>query len=102
MANFEDVHRKQLYAADRKIRKGEIWSIYLREPLGKVADGPNVNELITIVGFIATANGRLEPAHALDRASIAEWKKRHRDTPLSHFGLPEGLLGDGQSPSIEG
>jgi len=92
MADFYDVHQKQLNAAEGRIRVGEIWSISLREPLGDVTSKPNYDEQVTIVGFRATKDGALEPACPVDHDSIADWKKRHRDTPLESFGLPSGLL----------
>jgi hypothetical protein len=45
-----------------------------------------------VVRFRANHGGTLEPATADDRREIYEWNKRHRDTPLDWFGLPEGLV----------
>lgn len=92
MANFDDVHRRDLHAADGRLHLGEVWQIALREPLGAPTAAAPRDLFVTVVQFVAMRDGKLEPATESDRFQISEWKRRHRDTPLDWFWLPAGLL----------
>jgi hypothetical protein len=94
MARFDEIHRRELHAADGRIREGETWRIALREPLEFAALGPGTippDACVKIVQFVASGRGSLEPASMADRELIADWKRRHRDTPPEWFSLPDGL-----------
>jgi hypothetical protein len=93
MARFNDIHRSALNAAAGRLRLGELWNVELREPLQFVGpDTAPADAFVTVVSFVAARNGRLEPAGTKDREIIADWEKRHRDTPDDQFGLPGGLF----------
>lgn len=103
MASFDDVHRNELRAANGKLRLGEGWRIALREPLEFASLGPEpVDASVTVIQFVAVEGGKLKPATDADRDLLADWKKRHRETPPDWFGLPEGLLGAGQAADDSG
>lgn len=92
MADFYDVHRKALEAARGRVNLGGWWAVSLREPLTLTTPQTHV-DAINVVHFIAASDGTLRPATEQDIADIADWNRRHRLTPLSHFGLPDGLRG---------
>jgi hypothetical protein len=97
MASFDEVHRKDLHAADGRLRLGELWRIALREPLELAKLKPGAHDArVIVVQFVAMPGGKLEPATKDDRAILADWKERHLNTPPSWFGLPEGMLGPAQ------
>lgn len=96
MASFDDVHRRDLRAADGRLRLGEPWMVALREPLEFASLGPDAiaeDATVSFVCFVAEHGGRLKPASDRDRAIIADWKRRHRETPLEWFGLPDVCFG---------
>lgn len=93
MARFEDVHRAWL-TPDRGLRLGEPWNVALREPMAAVSNFPETaGPDIKVVQFIAVRTGALKPATLADRALIADWERRHRETPDDWFGLPAALRG---------
>ena len=92
MATFDEVHRKDLRAADGRLRIGEMWRVAVREPLEAVSlAGAIADARVTIVQFVATSDGKLEPATKDDHAILEDWKRRHRDTPIGRFELPAEL-----------
>lgn len=91
MADFYAVHRKQLEAADGRLRRGEAWNVALREPL-EICKEPSQHTTLKIVRFII-CDGELKPATELDLREIADWNRRHKKTPHEWFGLPSALIG---------
>lgn len=92
MADFEDIHRAALNAADGRLRVGEHWRLEIRQPLEIIKLGPGaVDGRATVVTFVAVAGGKLKPASPEDAAIVDDWKKRHRATPPDWFGLPSGI-----------
>lgn len=90
MVDFYEVHGKQLEAAKGRIRRGECWSVALREPvtISLTVPPPPNEQTVKIVRFVAASDNTLKPATELDLAEIMDWNRRHKRTPVSHFGLP--------------
>lgn len=86
MADFYDIHRRDIEAADGCVHLGEIWNVPLREPIA-VRGMLGEKSFIRIIRFKATKNGQLEPASRSDYDAIAEWKSRHRNTAPEAFGF---------------
>ena len=89
MADFYEVHRKQLNAADSQVRQGECWTIALREPIESLDKPMDPNACVKTVRFIASSDGKLKPATELDYTMLADWKRRHRSTPPDWFDFPD-------------
>ena len=88
MADFYRVHGDALDAARGRIRRGECWTIALKEPLPNLSVPRDGNITITVIRFIASEDGTLKPATELDLAEIMDWERRHKTTPTEEFLLP--------------
>jgi hypothetical protein len=90
MADFYEVHRKAIEVAAGKIRRGEYWTVPMIEPLSPVTLRPptTVGTMLKTVRFIAAPDGTMKAATELDLSDIADWQRRHHNTPRESFGLP--------------
>ncbi len=84
MADFSTVHQAALREArlsfDR--RDSDQWSIVLREPIGGPFDP--VPESVSFV-TLRMVRGKLHPANQVSADLIADWCKRHAETPNEAF-----------------
>lgn len=91
MARFYDIHAKAIERAVNvnPLRMGECFRVIMWEPLPPVLDRAPESDTATIITFRCLPNGQFEPASPADAAAIADFDKRHRDTPNNSWELPK-------------